>query len=189
MAEESDKFGFGAMIRKLQAAKAQVPKQLAYAGQLYFQQNFDRQQWDGAPWEKRKTETKRSEGKALLVSTGKLRGAMSHTIRSYDWKKIVWGVDIVYAKYLNFGVHGTVKAHKRTATITRKVKGGYGGLTASGRLKTSSAKVKFAGAEHTVKAHKVDMPARQFMGTTEELLKKFSTIVETEFGKVMNPKT
>ena len=100
---EDDKFGFGKMLTRLREAKTNMPKKLAASGQLYFQQNFDKAQWEGKSWQKRKKETKRSEGKALLVNTGKLRQAMQKTIREFNWNKIVWGVDVPYAKYLNFG--------------------------------------------------------------------------------------
>ena len=103
MNPENDKFGFGKMLARLAEAKVDMPKKLAAAGQLYFQQNFDKQQWSGQPWEPRKKETRRSEGKALLVATGRLRQAMQKTIREFNWKQIVWGVDVPYAKYLNFG--------------------------------------------------------------------------------------
>lgn len=98
-----DKWGFGKMLSRLRDAKVNMPKQLAAAGQLYFQRNFDKAQWGGVPWEPRKRDSKKTEGKALLVRTGRLRQSLQKTVREFSWKQIVWGVDVPYAKYLNFG--------------------------------------------------------------------------------------
>lgn len=98
----SDKFNFHKKIEALQKAKHHLPNDLAQAGQLYFQQNFNKQQWDGVAWKPRKDN---KSPKPLLVKTGILKQAMQRTIVSKDYKKIVWGVDknVDYAKYLNFG--------------------------------------------------------------------------------------
>lgn len=98
-----DKFGFGKMIKRLHEAKSTLPNALAHAGQLFFQQNFDKAKWDGVPWKPRVSETRKSKGKHLLVRTGNLRQSLQNSIRSVSWEKIVWGTDVPYAKYLNFG--------------------------------------------------------------------------------------
>lgn len=180
-----DKWKFGLMLANLKEAKVNMPKKLAATGQLYFQQNFNKAQWDGVPWEGRKKETKKSSGKALLVSSGRLRQAMQKTVRECNWNRIVWGIDVPYAKYLNNGFDGTVSAHMRTATVTRRVKGGYSGLTASFRMKTGAAKIQLRGATHEVKAHRMVLPARQFMGFNEELRKILHKKIREEFGKIL----
>lgn len=106
---EDDKFKFGKMIKALQDAKFTLPSKLAQTGQLYFQKNFDRQQWDGVKWEKRKNEftyqnhKKVKNTKHLLVKTGALRQSLQDSVREMSYEKIVWGTDIPYAKYQNFG--------------------------------------------------------------------------------------
>jgi len=99
-----DKFNFGEKLRRLEEAKVDLPNKLAQIGQTYFQLNFDKAQWNGQSWDKRVRENKRSDGKALLVSTGRLRQAMQNTVKSADWNSITWSVkDVPYAQYLNDG--------------------------------------------------------------------------------------
>lgn len=97
---KADKFNFHKKIQALQKAKVDLPNDLAQTGQVYFQRNFNKQQWDGRPWAPRINNT---SNKPLLVKTGKLRQSLQNSVRSKDYKKIVWGTDISYAKYLNFG--------------------------------------------------------------------------------------
>jgi phage gpG-like protein len=99
-----DKFNFADKIRKLEEAKTEVPRLLAQIGQSYFQLNFQKAQWDGENWQSRKKETRLSQGKAILVSSGRLHSAMQNTIKSFDFNTIIWAIkDVPYAKYLNEG--------------------------------------------------------------------------------------
>jgi phage gpG-like protein len=114
----ADKFRFDEMLTALNKAKVDMPKQIAEAGRAYFAQNFRKEQTpNGEKWQPRKqesnaTKSKRGTGrsgrdnkvfKPILVNTGALRSSMWHSIISYDFKKVVWGVDISYAGYLNYG--------------------------------------------------------------------------------------
>jgi len=106
-----DKFKFGKMIELLQKAKADLPTTLGEAGQLYFQRNFNKAQWDGVAWAERKSKftwvnhRKVLNTKHLLVKTGKLRQSLQTSFRKGEsnYKQIVWGTDIPYAKYQNEG--------------------------------------------------------------------------------------
>lgn len=102
------KFNIHAKIDKLNAAKTDLPNQLANIGQTFFQLNFDKQGWNGTPWAPRKEGTwytKKMYGHAILVGqSGDLRRAMQNTIISADWSKVVWGVkDVVYAEFIHYG--------------------------------------------------------------------------------------
>lgn len=99
----NDKFGFAKKIQELKAMRYDLPKDIAAAGQLYFQRNFDKQQWDGVKWEPRIYAQKKDVQKPLLVDTGKLRQSLQNSVREADDKKITWGTDVPYAKYLNYG--------------------------------------------------------------------------------------
>lgn len=113
MASE-DKCHFGKMIAALHAAKADLPNNLGQVGQTYFQRNFNKSQWDGEAWEPRKTGRTNKKGKFvkykentkhLLVKTGKLRQSLQDSYRKSEsnYKQVVWGTDITYAKYQNDG--------------------------------------------------------------------------------------
>ncbi len=95
-----DKFNFHKKIEALKKAKVDLPNDLAQSGQVYFQRNFNKQQWDGKAWKPR---IKNKSRKPLLVNTGRLRQSLQNSIRSKSYNKIVWGNDVSYAKYLNFG--------------------------------------------------------------------------------------
>lgn len=102
------KFNIQAKIKKLEAAKVELPRLLANVGQTYFQESFRKQEYDGKKWDPRKEGTyyaKKMAGKAILVGkTGDLLRAMGNTIASFDWSKIVWAVkDVSYASYVHYG--------------------------------------------------------------------------------------
>lgn len=99
-------FNFKEKIAILENAKVQLPKELANAGELFFQRNFDKAQWDGVPWAERKDS---DNTHALLVASGKLRQAMQKTVKSANWSEIRWSVnDIKYAKWVNGGTDNMV---------------------------------------------------------------------------------
>ena len=125
----ADQWGFDKKIFALQSLKYDLPKDLAKSGENYFAKNFDKQQWNGVAWKPRLKETKQTEGKPILVRTGRLREAMQHTIESADYKEIVWKVNgVPYAEYLNDGTNKMVQRkfmggdkeflHKMKARIT-----------------------------------------------------------------------
>lgn len=101
------KFNIAGKIAKLEAAKVELPRLIAEAGQAYFQLNFRKQQWDGTPWEPRADNAygRKMAGHLLLVGkSGDLRRAMQNTILNFNWDKIIWAVkDVSYAKYINQG--------------------------------------------------------------------------------------
>ena len=100
-----DKFNFHKKIEALKKEKVDLPNDLAQSGQVYFQRNFNKQQWDGQAWKPR---IKNKSRKPLLVQTGRLRQSLQNSIRSKSYNKIVWGNDVSYAKYLNFGTNKMV---------------------------------------------------------------------------------
>ena len=111
-----DKFNFHKKIEALKRAKVDLPNDLAQSGQVYFQRNFNKQQWDGKKWDnvqRRIPGTKAykyakptsNRVKPIGVLSGKLKQAMQNTVREKTYKKIVWGVDLTYAKYFNFGTN------------------------------------------------------------------------------------
>lgn len=172
-----DKFKFGSMIKALEKAKSDLPGALGRTGQYYFQQNFDKQQWDGVRWDARKSGStgldkkvnKKGrtviEGKALLVANGTLRGSIVNSYRPKEsnFKQVVWGSDVKYAKYHNDGFDGEVKAYTK-------------------KKKTKKGKAI------EVKAHHMKLPRRRFLGGTKELDAKFLKTIKKTFDKVVSGK-
>lgn len=126
------KFNIQAKITKLNQAKIDLPKLIGNIGQAFFQLNFDKQQWNGVAWLPRKDGTwyaKEMYGHAILVGrSGDLRRAMQNTIKSTDWRKIVWAVkDVAYAGFINEGTDDMPKRQfigyndEMMKLVTRKI--------------------------------------------------------------------
>lgn len=110
------KFGFDKVIAKLQQEKIDLPRILAIATQKFFTDSWSKQGWDDGgvkSWKPRAKETKKTEGKAILVGTGKLRRAVATSLRSATFEQIKFVIDdekLNYATYIN---EGTDKMPKR----------------------------------------------------------------------------
>ena len=112
----ADNFGFQKLLTGLQQMKAKVPVLLANEAQNYFVRSFTQQGWDGQRWQEVKRrepgtqEYKYPKSKGLsrrtspiLVRTGRLRRAVSNSIRSATWQSVRLVVDLKYAAAQNDG--------------------------------------------------------------------------------------
>lgn len=119
----ANQFGTDRILRNMQLLKNDIPTVLANQAQNYFTNSWRQQGWDGQPWE---TPKRRITGtpewkypkkrglarrtRATLVQTGKLRRAVSNSIRRATFEKIQLVVAIPYAAAHN---EGTDKIPKR----------------------------------------------------------------------------
>lgn len=112
------KFKFEALKARITKMKEVLPVQLANQAQTFFVSSWSAQGWDGAGW---KTPLRRIEGtpewkypkkkdlgrrtRATLVKTGRLRRAVSNSIRSqvFGQNGIRLVVDLPYADVHNSG--------------------------------------------------------------------------------------
>jgi len=111
-----NKFGTGAMMQNLEKLKRELPVLLANQAQRHFTANFKAQGFEGDHWKEVKRriegtpEYKYPKTKGLsrrtspiLVRTGKLRRAVSESIRSKTFTSIKLVAALPYANYQNEG--------------------------------------------------------------------------------------
>lgn len=104
------KFGFDRVIKNFERLKNDLPVVVANKTQNFFADSWRKQGWDDTgvkAWEPRKYETPKTKGKAILVSTGKLRRAVQNSIREKRFERIhlvIDGGSIPYAKIHNEGL-------------------------------------------------------------------------------------
>ena len=105
----ASKFNFERVLSNMQKVKSDLPVLLANQAQNFFAGSWKKQGFTDSSlsmWKQRKKETKKTIGKAILVSTGKLRRAVQNSIREKNFNNIrlvVDGGSIPYAKRHNEG--------------------------------------------------------------------------------------
>lgn len=110
--------------------------------------------------------SKKSKGsRAILVKSGDLRRSIRVVNKTIN--KVVLGSDLPYAQLHNDGGIVYRRAHKRTATRTIRIRGGYSGL---GSEKGRGKKMQIMGERHNVSASSFKMPKRQFIGHSRKLI-------------------
>lgn len=142
-----------------------LPSRISQRALLEIKNNFTRQGYENdlgrfVYWQQRETLDKKKTKRALLILTGRLRRSIKSAPLPNTPRVVT---DVAYAEALNDGFKGTqyVKAHKRVATITRKVRGSYSGFG----KKPTAKKLTLQGTRHNVKgfSRKVNITARPFM--------------------------
>jgi phage gpG-like protein len=119
----ANQFGTDRVLKNMQQLKNDLPTTLANQAQNYFVNSWRQQGWDGEGWAipKRRIQgtpeykypKKKDLGRrtrATLVKTGRLRRAVSNSIRQATFDKIRLVVETPYAAYNN---DGTDKIPKR----------------------------------------------------------------------------
>ena len=118
-----NKFGTGKILENVLKMKRDLPVLLANQAQRYFSDAFKQQGFDGQAWQEVKRriqgtpEYKYPKAKGLsrrtspiLVRTGKLRRAVSNSIRNATFESVKLVVPLEYASFQN---EGTGKIQKR----------------------------------------------------------------------------
>lgn len=170
--------------QRLRQTLLTLPIKVGDTAVLFSKQRFREQSWvDYAtePWKRRKTGAKRNTGRAILMSTGRLRRSIRIMRTTRD--SVTIGSDVPYARVHNEGFMGIVgvKGHTRTKWVKTKIETGK--LTPKGNK--SMRTMTTAGGEYTVKAHnrKMNMPRRQFMGSSKVLDKQVTRLITAEIMK------
>jgi phage gpG-like protein len=169
--------------RKIQQAQIKLQKALmgfvtvmGVEAKNHFVKSFRNQGFTDATfkrWQTRRGEvsgfgvSKKSKGsRAILVKSGDLRRSVRVVSKTYN--TVTVGSDLPYAELHNNGSIVNRRAHKRTATITRSVRGSAGfvnGVWRQGRKQ----KITLQGARHNVSGSAFRMPKRQFIGDSKLL--------------------
>jgi phage gpG-like protein len=105
------RFGFDKVLKNMEQLKKEIPPVLANQAQTFFTRSFDNQGFtDGSlsKWAERKYG--KDAGRNILVKSGRLKRAVSSSIREANWNIIRLIVDVPYAEYHN---EGTDKLPKR----------------------------------------------------------------------------
>ena len=107
----ANKFTFDRVMQNFEKLKNGLPVVLANEAQNFFAGSWKSQGFTDTTlkgWNPRKKETKKTEGKAILVGSGKLRRAVQNSIREKSFSKVrlvVDGGSIPYASVHNNGGH------------------------------------------------------------------------------------
>ncbi len=175
---------------KAQALKQRLltlPVKMADTAILFTKQRFREQAWADTstqPWKPRKAGAKRNKGRALLVSSGRLRRSIRLIRTTADSATI--GSDVPYARIHNDGFRGveSVKAHTRHKYTKSRVETGK--LTKTGKMGMQT--VSTISGDIQVKAHtrRMNMPRRRFMGESAALRNQINRLVSSEIMKALN---
>ncbi len=110
------KFGFQRVLANVERMKKELPFVVANQAQNFFVRRFTLQSWDGSAWKEVK---RRIEGtpeykypkykglsrrtSPILVRTGRLRRAVSNSIKEATWERVLLVVEAPGAAALNDG--------------------------------------------------------------------------------------
>ncbi|KAA2242816.1 hypothetical protein F0L74_09820 [Chitinophaga agrisoli] len=168
------RFNFDIIRANVRVVKHYLPTLLANQAQNFFTDSWKRKGWLDAglkPWAQPHRashgSTKRERSRAILVKTGRLRRAVSSSLRQKSFEKIRFVVDVPYAAIHNEGGVVHIPAAEKILHFNRK-----------GRF-SKMAKAKSA-QKVIIPAHNVRIPQRQFMGDSRTLRdKQIKTINKT----------
>lgn len=172
---------FGKIRQKYARLKSQLPAKASNIAVNEFKTNFVRGGYRVGMgmvrrWKLRKDTGKRSQGRAILVGTGRLKRSLRAAPIAF-YARVV--TNVPYAKAHNEGTNErvNVKAHTRGRYSKNKVK-------RKGRNQTLTRR----SGNSYVRAHKrkMNLPARPFMITTAPLLREINTMVSKEIDKLIN---
>lgn len=180
----ANNFGLNNIERHFKQVMLYAPAMLGNDAVNFFLDSWKRQGWLGnrmEPWPQRKANNKRSKGRAILVSSGRLRRSIR--ITSINNGIVTIGTDVPYAKVHNEGFRGvvSVKAHSRNKYIKENIGSGKFTKTGKERMKTVS-RISGSGM---VKAHsrRMNIVRRQFMGNSPYLTKPLERRLTAELMK------
>lgn len=185
-----NKFEFKRVLQNVERLKKTLPNLLANQAQNFFVESFKKQGWDDGgfkAWEKRKDTGKKSQGRSILVKSGKLRRAVGQSIRVKSFDKIQLVVALPYASVHNEGYNGMVSAHSR-ALFTKSTTKQFIGLKRNkkGQLKEAHKRTTIytRTGDASVKAYTMNMPKRQFMGDSATLRQKQRKLIDEQIEKI-----
>ena len=161
-----------------------VPPMLGNDAVNFFLDSFQKQGWTGdsfQPWTKRRNNKGRNNGRSILIDTGRLKRSIRVT--SVSNGSVTIGTDVPYAKIHNEGFKGTVNvsAFKRNKYIKEKI--GSGKLTSKGKERMKTVQRIQSSGQVVAHTRKVNMPRRQFMGSSPYLTKILQRRLQAELMK------
>ena len=194
-------FNFDRVLQNFNRLKKTMPVKVANATKNYFIKSFTDQSFDGQAWQEvqrrisgtnaNKYAKPASKTRAILIQSGKLRRAVSTSLRLATFDKIEFLIDggtIPYAKVHNDGgvidrtesFRASFFKTKVTQYIGLKQSKKSGKFYMAKKVKT----IELRGEDISVKAHRITMPKRRFIGDTKELRKKQFDIIVKEIDNI-----
>jgi len=183
------------ILKQIEAFKPQLNKIVDAAGVMAVN-HFTKSFRDGGftdeglkRWQARKGEISggiaktRGRSRGILVKSGRLRRSLRSGRFGVLSVKIM--TDVPYAKIHNDGGIVYRRPHKRSSTITAKVRGSGGfvnGVWKKGRSKT----IKLKGESYNVKGSSFKMPKRQFIGYSGKLNRSIIAFIDKKIKAQFN---
>jgi len=147
-------------------------------------ENFAKQGFDDVgvrKWKERKNDNEKGKTRAILVKSGRLRRSIKKR-RTSKFSGVL-SSNLPYANVHNEGGIIDVKAHKRTATRTVRIRGNSGFV--NGKFtKGRSKKMTLQGERHNVSGHAYKMPKRQFVGNSRNMVKKIEARLKQKIDNI-----
>jgi phage gpG-like protein len=175
------KFNLDIVQKKFDNMKRTLPKKVGNMSTRFFTQSFAKegftdQSFTKWPDRKKKEATQRN----LLVKSGRLRRAVSDSLKTTDWNNISFIVPLRYAAIHNHG--GTVDKRSRTAILHFKYKGKD--RDPGEEIRFSKRRGAHFGRKVQIGAHSVNIPQRQFMGKSITLQRMIYGEIMVELKKI-----
>lgn len=196
-----NKFKFDRVIANTEVMKRTLPVMLGNQGTNFFIRTFDRQGFDDNGLQKWKEVKRRQQGtpeykypknKGLsrrtrpieVGETGRLRRAVSASLRQATFNRIRWVVPLKYAAIQNEG--GTIHKSERQSVIHFKNVKIKKGSKATRAVFSRQRGAHFA-QKVTIGAHDIVLPARPFMKHSRTLEKEQFALISKVTAGVFKP--
>ena len=177
------------MMNRVEKVYGTLPNKAAIIAVNFSKERFKQQNWLGnttKPWKKRKRTGTKDDSRAILVKSGALKRDV-HKIMADSTKAIIGTSNITgnYARIHNEGFRGSVSVKEFRRKHYTHAKEKY--TTRSGRERTRTKRTINSNMETTVRSHirKVNIPARQFLGSSPVLDTRIEKMMTAEFIKAI----
>jgi len=161
-----------ALKKKFADAVIKLPPVIGNDAVNWSQDSFNRQGFLGSSlelWQARKKSNKKSQGRAILVQSGRLKRSIR--IITITENSVSIGSDVPYAGIHNYG--GTIVQAPRSETFSRKrlIRGVNKGRFKKGIVQGVQG--------FTFKERRIIMPQRRFIGNSPALLQQLQKTAQT----------
>ena len=177
---------FTSIENKLERVLSELPamvgaKVVQFSNQAFRNQGFTDESLE--TWTPRKSETAKSEGRAILVQTGRLRRSIRVITSTLD--SVTIGTDVPYAQIHNQGGSTTHYAHGRILNFD--MAGENGGRWRFGKAGTIKQQRGIKAIRRaTFKEHTTKIPQRKFLGNSHQQTEEIKFLIEKQINKAFS---
>ena len=164
-----------------------LPQMMGTVCVNFFKERFRAQAWTdqaASPWAARKPGSKRNKGRAILISSGRLRNSIA--IINTTANSVTVGTSVPYAEIHNEGFDGAEQVSGFTRKKFKKSKVFSIALNKSGKHRSST--VTNISGESEVKpfTREMHMPQRRFIGDSQLLRHKLEQLITKTINKIFH---